>query len=79
MNPIPMLRELLEKVPFEPFTLCLTDGRKLPVHHPDFLAVTPNNRIIWEGQTEDEFAIAIPLHVVGIERLPRRRRKRRAA
>ena len=78
MNPMPMLRELLEAVPFRPFVLCLTDGRKLPVEHPDFLTLSRHNRIIWEGRTEEDFALAMPLHVTGIEPL-RRRRSRRAA
>ena len=77
MNPIAMLRELLHADPFKPFVVCLSDGRRLSVHHPDFLLISPNGRIIWEGETEDEFAIAMPFHVTGIERA-RRRRKRAA-
>lgn len=78
MNPIPMLQELLEAVPFRPFVLCLTDGRKLPVEHPDFLSITRHRWIIWNGWTENDVAVAMPLHVTGIELLPRRRKKRAA-
>ena len=78
MNPIPMLRELLAAVPFRPFVVCLTDGRKLPVDHPDFMLITPSGRLIWEGRDENEFAIAMPLHVTGVKQLPRRRRGRAA-
>jgi len=74
MNPIPMLRELLAANPFRPFVICLSDGRKLPVPQPEFLTISAHGRIIWEGETEDELALAMPFHVTGIERLRRRRR-----
>jgi len=78
MNPIPMLRELLQAEPFKPFVVCLSDGRKLPVYHPDFLLISPNGRIIWEGETENDFAMTMPFHVTGVERAPRRPRKHAA-
>jgi hypothetical protein len=43
-----------------------------------FSLITPNGRLIWEGSTEDEFAMAMPFHVTGVEDAPRRRRKRAA-
>ena len=73
MNPIPILREMLSAHPFRPFVVCLSDGRKLRVEHPDFLLISPSGRIIWEGKTEDELALAMPFHVTGIEHLRRRR------
>jgi hypothetical protein len=78
MNPIPLLRELLAAQPFRAFALCLSDGRKLPVRHPDYLLISPNGRIIWEGESEDEFAMAMPFHVTGVKNI-RTRRKKRAA
>jgi len=78
MNPIPMLRELLAATPFRAFVVCLSDGRKLQVDHPDFLLITPSGRLIWEGRSENEFAMAMPLHVTGVENAPRRRGKHAA-
>ncbi len=78
MNPVQMLRELLAAQPFRAFVLCLSDGRKLPVYHPDFLLITPSGRLIWEGRTDEEFAMAMPFHVTGVEDAPRRRRRRAA-
>jgi hypothetical protein len=75
MSPLPLLRELLGADPFKPFVLCLSDGRRLPVYHPDFLLIAPSGRIIWEGETENEFAMAMPFHVTGVEHAPRRRRR----
>ena len=74
MNPIPMLRELLSASPFRPFVVCLSDGRKLPVPHPDFLTISPRGRILWEGRTEDEFAMAMPIHVTGVEHAKKHKR-----
>ena len=74
MNPIPMLRGILGAHPFRPFLLCLSDGRKLPVKHPDYLLISPNGRIIWEGDTEEKFAMAMPFHVTGVEHIQRRRK-----
>ena len=42
---------------FHPFTLHLSDGRKLPVRHPEYLVIG-----------DDDFANVIgPLHIVSIE------------
>jgi hypothetical protein len=41
----------------------------LPVDHPDFLLITPSGRLVWEGHDENEFAMAMPLHVTGVEPL----------
>jgi len=79
MNPVPMLRELLGANPFKPFVLCLSDGRRLPVYHPDFLMISGRGGfIVWEGEGEGEFALATPLHVTGVENAPRRRGRRAA-
>lgn len=68
MNPTAMLRELLQAEPFRPFYVCISDGRKLKVPHPDFLIITPHGRIIWEESGDpDAFAITMPFHVTGIE------------
>jgi hypothetical protein len=50
--------------------VCLTDGRRLRVDHPDFLLITPSGRLVWEGRSENEFAMAMPLHVTGVEHGP---------
>lgn len=33
------IREALHRRPFRPFVICLADGRRLSVTHPDFVAV----------------------------------------
>jgi hypothetical protein len=34
-----ILREALQRRPFEPFVIRLVDGRAVPVSHPEFVAV----------------------------------------
>ena len=38
------VREMLGKVPFQPFIIRLADGRSLGVPHPDFITVTGEGR-----------------------------------
>jgi hypothetical protein len=49
---------------FKPFTLHLSDGRELPVPHPEFIAVSRNIVVV---VTEDGVSYSIdPLHIVAI-------------
>jgi hypothetical protein len=43
---IDTLREELHRQPFRPFHLRLVDGRRLPVPHPDFVAVSPRRVVV---------------------------------
>jgi hypothetical protein len=36
------VRTAVHQQPFEPFTIRLSDGRSLPVKHPEFVAISPN-------------------------------------
>ena len=38
------LHEVLHAAPFRPFTLCLADGTRVDVPHPDFIAHPPGAR-----------------------------------
>jgi hypothetical protein len=40
------LRDVMHARPFRQFWLCLADGRKLHVAHPDFIAVSPTGRVV---------------------------------
>jgi len=52
---ITKLREAIRKQPFEPFTICLTDGRSFRVKHPEFVAISPdaNRTFILAGPGEE--------------------------
>ena len=51
-----------------PFVLRLSDGTRVPVAHPDLVAVSPG-QVVVIGQDEAVTRID-PLHVVAIEELP---------
>ena len=39
---IDQLRKAVRSQPFHPFTICLADGRELPVSHPEFVLISPD-------------------------------------
>jgi hypothetical protein len=65
MNPAEMLRAMLHAQPFRPFDVVLSNGRRLHVHHPDYLVVMPSF-IVWQGRDGDA-ALVMPLHVANVE------------
>ena len=38
------LREVIHAAPFRPFALCMADGTRVDVPHPDFIAHPPGGR-----------------------------------
>ncbi len=48
-----------------PFTLCLSDGRKLAVAHPEFVAV--GRRVVVVIGHDDLINTVDPVHIVSIE------------
>jgi hypothetical protein len=55
----------------EPFVLRLSDGTRVQVTHPDFVAVSPGQVLVI---AKDESITKIdPLHIVAIEEKPRKR------
>lgn len=62
------IREAITRQPFKPFDLRLADGRALLVRHPDFIAISPNNRrIAVFAPPDDAMSIIEPLLVVSID------------
>jgi hypothetical protein len=62
------IRSALKEQPFDPFELCLADGRRVPVTHPEFVAMT--NRVV-VVLDEQSFSKTIePLLIVSLEPLP---------
>jgi hypothetical protein len=55
-----------------PFVFRLSDGTRVPVVHPDFVAVSPG-QVVVIGQDEGLTRID-PLHVVAIEEAPPKKR-----
>jgi len=62
------VREALHKVPFEPFVMCLADGRSFPIRHRDFVAV--GKRRIVVIHEDDTWSFVEPLLIVSLDKLP---------
>ncbi len=60
-----LIRERLNR-DTKPFVFRLSDGTRVPVAHPDFVAVSPGWVIVIDAKTEGVTRID-PLHVVAIE------------
>ena len=69
---IEQIRERLAEP--EPFVLRLSDGRKIEVPHPDFIAVGGNVAIVVDANGLTEKIDAH--HIVSIEDRPAKRRKK---
>jgi|ABPW01.1.fsa_nt_gi hypothetical protein len=59
------VREALHREPFKPFDVCLADGRRIPVPHPDFVAVGKRRIII--VQPDDSSMFIEPLLILSID------------
>ena len=59
------IRNALKEQPFRPFELCLADGRRVPVKHPEFVAM--NSRIVIVTDEDSATKILEPLVIVSLE------------
>lgn len=61
------IRELWKTEPFKKFTMHLADGRKILVHHREFLAISPSGRTVHVYQPDDSLNIVDLLLVTDLE------------
>jgi hypothetical protein len=66
--------EVLEKVPFVPFRIVLTDGKTYDIRHPDFIWVLPTRLEIATPRVEGKRAVERTdrvslLHIVRLEEI----------
>jgi hypothetical protein len=59
------IRNALRKEPFQPFDLCLADGRRVSVRHPEFVAM--NNRVVVVLDEQSYSTTIEPLLIVSLE------------
>jgi hypothetical protein len=57
--------EALRRQPFEPFSMCLADGRSLPITHPETVAVGKRRVIV--VNPDDSWAVIEPLLIVSLD------------
>ncbi len=43
--------------PFHPFTTCLYDGQRLPIEHPEFVAISPTRDTLLVYKPDGNFLI----------------------
>ena len=67
---IEQFRNLYRTQPFQPFVIHLADGREVPVHHQEFLALGPSGRTVIVYQPDDSFNIIDLLLVTDLEVKP---------
>jgi hypothetical protein len=60
------IRETLLKRPFRPFDIHLADGRRFPIHHPEFLAINPTGRTIIVADLDAGYEIIDPMLVTSL-------------
>jgi len=63
-----LIRQRLDQ-DIRPCVLRLSDGTRVPVAHPDFVALSPGQIVVIDPKTEGLTRID-PLHVVAIEEPP---------
>ena len=67
------MKKLLLTQPFQPFRLCMTDGRTYKVRHPDAIRVGFRTAVVFVKKTDesaffyDNFDIISLLHIVRAE------------
>ena len=59
------IREALGREPFQRFTIRLADGRRLPVAHPEFVAVGKRRVIVIDA--DDSWSVIEPLLIVSLD------------
>ena len=62
---IERIRERIAGGGFKPFRLCLSDGTKIPVPHPEFAAIG-KHVVIAVGENDRVYTLD-PLHIVALE------------
>lgn len=62
---IERIRERLTGGGFRPFKLCLSDGTKIPVPHPEFVAI--GKHVVLAVGDNDRAYTLDPLHIVALE------------
>jgi hypothetical protein len=72
------LRQALHARPFRPFILYMADGEKLPVIHPDYIAISPTGRtahVFAKGGDAAELVDLLLVTRIGYRSTPRKRKR----
>ena len=74
------VKEMTHATPFVPFEIHTADGRRVPVKHPDFIAMSPTGRIltVFSGPRDASIFINVPVITALKTQNPNPKRKRSA-
>ena len=73
------IKKLYYAAPFRPFEFVLTNGRKVRVDHPEFMALSPDEDVIVVFEPDGHLTIDVPL-IIGVKEFrngarPRKRKR----
>ena len=66
------IRERLHQSPFTPFRICLSDGRRIAVQHPDFVAI--GGSVVFVTDRHDSIQRLDSLHIASLDDVQPRKR-----
>lgn len=72
------IRQLQAANPFEPYTVCTSDGKELRVKHPDYLLISPGNHTVYLYSDEVHYTVVAVANITrlvpGAAKKPTRKR-----
>lgn len=61
------IRKAREQAPFKPFTLFLSDQRRIEIRHPDYLWIVPGGRLVAVAEDNGAVEIIDLVHITTIK------------
>jgi type IV secretory pathway ATPase VirB11/archaellum biosynthesis ATPase len=62
-----VLTSLLTAIPFEPFRVCISDGKELEVRHPDYVQISPGKGHVMIYTSPERFQLVDAKHITRLE------------
>ena len=70
------VRRVMNAEPFVPFFVKTSDGKQDRVRHPDYVAISPKGGRVSLYEDEETTTILSALHIMAVEKMPARARRR---
>jgi hypothetical protein len=64
---IPAIRQALQAQPFRPFTIHLTEGRSLPVPHPELVAIAGRTVFVASPAQDESYSLVDSVLIVSLD------------
>ncbi len=62
-----VLISFLKAIPFEPFRVCISDGKELEVRHPDYVQISPGKGHVMIYTSPERFQLGDSKHITRVE------------